>query len=44
MNFTGTIIEQSLTDTSVLSMVKILETKVEDVVEEHKTPGLKNGL
>ena len=41
MNFTGTIIEQSLTDTSVLSMVKILETKVEDVVEEHKTPWLK---
>lgn len=41
MNFRGTIIEESLEDKTVLGMVKILETKVEPVVEEHKTPWLK---
>jgi len=41
MNFTGTIIEESLEDKSVLKDVKILETRVEDVVDEHKTPWLR---
>jgi len=41
MNYIGTIIEESLTDKSILEMVKILETKVEDVTEEHQTPWLK---
>jgi hypothetical protein len=38
MNFTGVIIEESLTDTSVLGETKIVSTKVEPVTEEHKTP------
>lgn len=38
MNFTGVIIEESLTDISVLNEVKIVSTEVEPVTEEHKTP------
>jgi len=38
MNFTGVIIEESLTDKSVLGDVKIVSTKVEPVTNEHKTP------
>jgi hypothetical protein len=38
MNFTGVIIEESLTDTSVLGDVKVVSTKVELVTEAHKTP------
>lgn len=41
MNYFGTIIEESLTDLSVLSQVKILSTKVESVAEAHHTPWLK---
>lgn len=41
MNYKGVIIEESLENTSILQEVKILETKVEQVVEEHKTPWLK---
>lgn len=41
MNYKGVIIEESLGDTSVLQEVKILETKVEQVEEDHKTPWLK---
>lgn len=41
MNFEGIIIEESLTDTSVLKDVKILSTKVEPVTEKHKTPWVK---
>ncbi len=41
MNYFGTIIEESLEDKSVLGMVKILSTKVEEVEEEHQTPWLK---
>lgn len=41
MNYTGTLIEESLSDKQVLSLVKILSTKVEDVTEKHKTPWLK---
>lgn len=39
--YQGTIIEESLKDPSVLKLVKITSTKVEDVTEEHKTPWLK---
>ena len=38
MNFTGIIIEESLTDTDVLNEVKIVGTEIEPVTEEHKTP------
>lgn len=41
MNFVGVIIEESLTDTSVLSDVNILATKVEPVTENHQTPWIK---
>lgn len=40
MNYQGTIIEESLDNKSVLKKVKILSTKVEQVVEKHKTPWL----
>ena len=39
--FLGTIIEESLGDKSVLQKIKILKTRVEPVVERHKTPWLK---
>ena len=38
---TGDIIEESLTDRSVLSEVTILETRVEPVTEYHRTPWLE---
>lgn len=41
MNYKGVIIEESLRDTSVLKEVEALDTKVEQVTEEHKTPWLK---
>ena len=41
MGFQGVIIEESLTDTSVLGDVKILSTKIEPVIEKHKTPWVK---
>ncbi len=41
MNFTGVIIEESLTDKSVLEEVKIISTKVEPVTDKHKTPWIK---
>ena len=41
MNYKGVIIEESLDSNEVLKMVKILETKVEKVSEEHQTPQLK---
>lgn len=37
-NYEGMIIEESLKDTSVLRQVKILETKIEQVTDAHKTP------
>ena len=40
-NYKGVIIEESLEDKNVLEEVKILDTEVEDVVEKHKTPWLK---
>jgi len=41
MNYKGVIIEESLQDSSLLEDVKILETKVEPITPEHKTPWLK---
>jgi hypothetical protein len=41
MNYKGTIIKESLKDTSILEEVKILDTKTEKVTEKHKTPWLK---
>ena len=41
MDYRGVIIEESLGDKSVLSKVKITETKVEPITSEHKTPWLK---
>lgn len=40
-NYKGTIIEESLEDKSALKEIKIIKTIVEEVVEEHKTPWLK---
>jgi hypothetical protein len=40
MNYTGTIIEESLWDKSVLNEVKIVRTKVEPVTKKHQTPWL----
>ena len=39
--FTGVIIEESLENKGVLKKVKILQTKVEQVTAEHKTPWIK---
>jgi len=41
MNYKGTIIAESLENKDILRDVKILDTKVEVVIEEHKTPWLK---
>lgn len=41
MAFNGVIIEESLTDNSVLNDVTIISTKVEPVTEHHKTPWVK---
>lgn len=41
MSFKGIIIEESLTDKSVLSSVSIISTKVEPVAQSHQTPWIK---
>lgn len=41
LNFFGIIIEESLTDKSVLNDVKITKTEIEPVKGEHKTPWVK---
>ncbi len=41
MDYKGVIIEESLEDKSPLKEVTILATKVEQVIEKHKTPWLK---
>lgn len=41
MSYKGVVIEESLENKDVLRKVKILSTKVEPVVEKHKTPWLK---
>lgn len=39
--FKGTIIEESLEDKSILDRVKIISTKIEQVIERHRTPWIK---
>ena len=41
MNYVGVIIEESLENKDILKDVKISGTKVEEVVEKHKTPWIK---
>jgi hypothetical protein len=41
MNYQGVIIEESLEDSTVLSRVKVISTKVEIATLEHKTPWVK---
>jgi hypothetical protein len=41
MNYKGVIIEESLQDASVIKELKVLETKIEPITPEHKTPWLK---
>ncbi len=41
MDYKGTIIEESLNQKEILGRLKILSTRIEEVVEEHKTPWLK---
>jgi hypothetical protein len=41
MDYKGVIIEESLDDKSVLKSLKILDTKVEQVTDKHKTPWVK---
>ena len=41
MDYKGVKIEESLENKDILKVVKILETKVEEVTEEHKTPWIK---
>lgn len=41
MNFEGIIIEESLTDNSVLKELNIVNTKLEPVTESHQTPWIK---
>ncbi|MFA5333086.1 MAG: hypothetical protein WC376_01165 [Candidatus Nanoarchaeia archaeon] len=41
MDFIGVIIEESLDNKGVLKLIKIIDTKVEKVTSEHKTPWIK---
>jgi len=41
MNYKGIIIEESLEDKDILNKISILNTKVEEVTSEHKTPWIK---
>lgn len=41
MNYKGVIIEESLVNKDVLKQIKIISTKVEPVIEKHKTPWLQ---
>lgn len=41
MYYKGDIIEESLQDKSILDDVKIINTRVEKVIERHRTPWLK---
>ena len=41
MNYTGTIIEESLKDKGLLQDVKILKTRIEPVTPKDQTPWLK---
>ena len=41
MNYRGVIIEESLENKNILKDVDIIETQIEEVTEEHKTPWIK---
>lgn len=41
MNYKGVVIEESLQSLEILKQLIILSTKVEQVIESHKTPWLK---
>jgi len=41
MNFKGVIIKESLETDDILKRINVLSTKVEDAIEKHKTPWLK---
>ena len=41
MDYKGVIIKESLENKDILKDVKILETRVEEVTEKHKTPWIK---
>ena len=40
-NYTGTVIEESLSDRSILDRVRIVSTVIEPVTGDHKTPWIK---
>lgn len=40
-NYKGIVIEESLEDKNILQDLKILETKIEPVTKDHKTPWVK---
>ena len=40
-NYTGVIIEESLENKDVLQQVKTTNTKIEEVIEKHQTPWIK---
>ena len=40
-NYNGVIIEESIEDNSIIKKLKVLNTEVEKVTEEHKTPWIK---
>lgn len=41
MNYKGVIIEESLTDNSVLDKVRVIKTRIEKVTDKHKTPWIE---
>jgi len=41
MDFSGVIIEESLSDTGILRSIKIVDTKIVNVTDKHETPWLK---
>lgn len=41
MDYEGVIIEESLENKAVLGEVKVVDTKIEPVTDEHKTPWIK---
>ena len=41
MNYQGVIIEESLSDISILKEIKIISVKIEQVTADHKTPWVK---
>ncbi|MFA6410011.1 MAG: hypothetical protein WCW26_00330 [Candidatus Buchananbacteria bacterium] len=41
MDYTGTIIKESLADDGILQDLTIIETEIETVTEHHKTPWVK---